>query len=857
MVPGKQSALFFFGLCSQLGKPSAEPIRLLGTCPDNPESDLCDQQNNQNANQSNSNQTTNPPVNNNQPENQEASEGVRGAPSLMLRPLLLLLALASSRTSGSGGVATLILPLAGFAGLPQAVAAASTCGHVKTFYNDQACCGTPDKDVGSALVDMACPLSGVCSCQRMKTQLAGVPGAMFPANFCTHIMHLKPVGSRHAPICEATDAGSNSALLQDGQAGNQNYPHGKLKVLATVGEVNEQTGAMLTGVPDGNGAYLKDASTVRFVYQSESYGPLNRQETFPFFVNGAEHVGVTGSHIHFIDFDRAKLAEFMQDSAPASAHSMIKNSGEAVQKMFNLKRQLVGRRGDGSSAAPHDSNVNLAGEYIVVATPSKADWLMQSLCSANLAHKYQWGAGLGVEDDLFITNEEWISYKSDAVGIIGLPVHVLNLATSELHAVSSFGLGGHEKIVEINTGTTDFVGFVPSGYNGAFGGSFPQVVAHRNGNYTRTDGNPYVWPQNKVPTRLYLGKKNTDKDNNTNTTDFLARNGFEYGFMYGFATDCSPGTPGAEGRDAWHKNTATAGAMVQGAFYRLRWRNTPGVPRDFVHDYAWEFQDVPEGAPANWCWWNANKDSSGAKTEHVSPDPRGGRQALQGSTAGYFGIYNFSELTSLLASGDFPTSIPATYTCLQPESDIRSMIELGGAGMYADGQNATVMPDRGQNPGKATFEDIDGLEWIAAKDGEDFVVIHEDGGNDFGERKFLGKVGTPMKYYFVAMSGGNMNSRELARVSAVEGVLRNPSTHEFSGATDLSGLLAKNTDGSFKLSPGDGAGTKRSLDAQVPVNQKDIVVTLQAHSNWGGWTESFSPDAVGQILLYRPALPAN
>jgi len=740
--------------------------------------------------------------------------------------------------------------------LPSVAVAVPTCGDVKTFYKEHSCCGQPSQELSSS-PDWACTsLAGVCNCERMKTALAGVPGALFPTEFCEHMTHIKPVGFRSALIPEASDALGDASLMVDGQSGNIAFPHGKMKVLATVGEVNENTGAMLTGVPDGNGAYLLDANTVRFVYQSESYGPITRQETFPVFVNEPDHVGMTGSHIHYIDFDRAMLADFMEDGAPSNAYSMVKDSGEAVSKVYNLKRQLIGKREDPVSAVPHDSNVNLAGEYIVVAAPSRADWLMQSLCSAHLEVKYQWGAGIGVEDTLYITNEEWISYNADAEGIIGLPVHVLNLATRELYATSAFALGGQEKVVEVNTGTTDFVSFVPSGYNGAFGGSFPHIVDYRNGNYTRSDGNPYVWPQNIVPTRLYIGKKNTDKDGNADSTDFLARNGFEHGALYGFATDCSAGTPGAEGRDAWHKNTATAGDTVTGAFYKLTWQNTPGEVRDFVHDAAWEFQDAPVGAPSGWCFWNAaGADSSGSKTEHVSPDPRGGSRVLQTSTAGYFGIYDFSDITDLLAGGSLPQSIPATYTCLQPESDIRSLIELGGAGLYADGQDATVNPDSGQNPGKETFEDIDAAEWIAAKDGEDYIVIHEDSGNDFGERKFLAKVGTPMQYYFVAMSGGKLNSRQLAMVSGVEGVMLSPNSHEFSGATDLSGMLAKNSDGSFKLAAGDVTGARRSLEAEVAIDDKSIVVTLQAHSNWGGWTTSLNPDAAGQILLYKPALP--
>mmetsp|Transcript_40543 Transcript_40543/g.104892 ORF Transcript_40543/g.104892 Transcript_40543/m.104892 type:complete len:88 (+) Transcript_40543:432-695(+) len=87
--------------------------------------------------------------------------------------------------------------------------------------------------------------------------------------------------------------------------------------------------------------------------------------------------------------------------------------------------------------------------------------------------------------------------------------------------------------------------------------------------------------------------------------------------------------------------------------------------------------------------------------------------------------------------------------------------------------------------------------------------------------------------------------------------MKSPSAHEFSGATDISALLAKDASGNFRLAVGDATGAQRTLDAQIPINEKSIVVSLQAHSNWGGWTESFNPDAAGQILLYKPAVPAN
>ena len=71
---------------------------------------------------------------------------------------------------------------------------------------------------------------------------------------------------------------------------------------------------------------------------------------------------------------------------------------------------------------------------------------------------------------------------------------------------------------------------------------------------------------------------------------------------------------------------------------------------------------------------------------------------MQGSTAGYFGIYDFQGLPTLLSNG-MPDSIPATYTVHQPESNVVDLIELGGAGLRADGNNQTMMHD------KTTFED--------------------------------------------------------------------------------------------------------------------------------------------------------
>eukprot|EP00965_Chrysotila_dentata_P221149 6192222-Pleurochrysis_carterae.AAC.1 len=105
-------------------------------------------------------------------------------------------------------------------------------------------------------------------------------------------------------------------------------------------------------------------------------------------------------------------------------------------------------------------------------------------------------------------------------------------------------------------------------------------------------------------------------------------------------------------------------------------------------------------------------------------------------------------LLALSRSYEAYRRIDATYTLLQGEQDIRAQINLGGKGLRADGGDQTEMCDGASidaetgvvNPGncKATFEDIDGLEWFASSDSDyGYLLIQEDGGNDFGERTFI------------------------------------------------------------------------------------------------------------------------
>ena len=94
-----------------------------------------------------------------------------------------------------------------------------------------------------------------------------------------------------------------------------------MKAIATVGERDKMTGKALTGYPDGQAAWLPDDDTVRVAYQSESYATMGKQ-TYGWQMKSG--VAFTGSHIHWIDYNRNQFANFLNNSNPAS--TMVEGS---------------------------------------------------------------------------------------------------------------------------------------------------------------------------------------------------------------------------------------------------------------------------------------------------------------------------------------------------------------------------------------------------------------------------------------------------------------------------------------------------------------------------------------------------
>lgn len=161
-----------------------------------------------------------------------------------------------------------------------------------------------------------------------------------------------------------------------------------------------------------------------------------------------------------------------------------------------------------------------------------------------------------------------------------------------------------------------------------------------------------------------------------------------------------------------------------------------------------------------------------------------------------------------------------------------------------------------------TFEDIDGFEAIFGADGKQYAIIQEDSGNRYGERQFITELhhNGPLSYYLIAISGGDLNTRMAAGVGIPAGT-NDPerygrSGHEFSGINDLSGYFTVDENDEFVLKAEDIGAKMIEEKAKVHINDKYIVLNLQAHNMFAGPFDFFNTDRGGQWLLYQPDVPA-
>ena len=649
----------------------------------------------------------------------------------------------------------------------------------------------------------------------------------------------------HKAIGETTalipEAGLAITPLKDGESANTNFPFAEFKAIATVGEIDENSGLALTGYPDGQAAMLADDNTIRVIYQSESYATMGRApqpETYPWQMKNG--VTFTGSHIHTIDYDRAKFANFMNNNK--SAKDMVKGSGKLFDTVYNGFGEIV--------SAPSFDPAYLSGKWgnqtrpdgtLVQFKPdfrlSQADYFFQSFCGAWYEQANKYGDGIGFADDVWLTAEEWEigtmfpAGKSDSAATLGLASVVVDIANRTAYTVPALGQTGYEKLMPINSGHKDYVVIVAAGYNHG---------------------------QEPAPNRIYVGMKDRREDGSkinyatANERDaFLARNGLLYGKIYGLAlttqTFAELGVDvqfDAKMVDDYMKD-GVAPNDFEGRFYPTSYQWSGFDKPVAVQDTEMMLWEKEEEQPEGYAFFNGD-----TKTEHPAADPSGAARYFQNMTdEGGLLAFDLGNLKTALvnAKGELPAFLDVSVKRSVAAVDGALTLKLGGEGKTKDGDASIHM-----EKGVAKMVAPDGLYWTKTSDG-DYLIVDEDSGNDFGERKYVLTIDNDMNVtdaHLLALSGGKYSSRYEAGVSALGGAFTKPGTTEFSGSWPVTALIAKKSNGSF-YSMDELKGTARQdIRGKIKTADQTYIGVVQARPESSGSVESHGGDAGGQIFMF-------
>lgn len=663
----------------------------------------------------------------------------------------------------------------------------------------------------------------------------------------------RTIGEVTALIAEASTAVDPEHATVDGQGGDTDFPYiGHMKALATVGEVDAETGMALTGYPDGQAAWLADEETVRVAYQSESYGPMSN-ETYPWVMESG--VAFTGSHIHTIDYDRAGLADFLGNDAPAS--EIVRGSGKLFDTVYNVFGDEVLPRAEGGTWGNQTLPDGTVVDFTEPFLPTKGDFFFQSFCGAFYEPANKYGEGIGFADDVWLAGEEWniqemfdvtdaegnvVESVVDAHDTMGLASLVVDIASGTAYTVPALGQSGYEKLMPINPGHPDYVVVVLAGYN--------------------HDVEP-------APLKIYVGRKGLAADGTEIAADaserdlFLARNGLLHGRIYGLAlANETFAEIGIETVDLAEKMMeaylanpdapTTFPAVFAPTSYQWAGWDTPVAVRD-TEVFRWaDPAEQPEGHTFL---------LGDSKTEHpaVDPDIAHQRYVQNMTESGALLGFDLEGLGAALAEldGALPATVPVQVTRIVAAVDGALTLDVADKGIGHDGAatHATWMD------GTAKLVAPDGLAWIKASDA-DVLVLDEDSKNAFGERKMalvIDPATLQLKQdgmgHFLAMAGGELNPRAVNGVSAYGGTFSRATGSEFSGTWDITALVARKDDGSFHTAD-EIAGTGRAaIDASLPLADHVLIGVVQHAGESAGAVAAVGADQGGQIFVFDLALP--
>jgi hypothetical protein len=685
-----------------------------------------------------------------------------------------------------------------------------------------------------------------------KTLLPLSAALLASTSLTAYAAETRSVGEVTALIAEASTADEAAEHSVDGQGGDTDFPYiGAIKALATVGEVDAETGKALTGYPDGHAAWLVDDDTVRVVYQSESYATMSN-ETYGWEMDSG--VKFTGSHVHTIDYDRAGLADFLGNDAAAS--TIVEGTGHLFDTVYNVFGDEVLPRSEGGAwgnqALPDGTVVDFADNYKL----SNGDFFFQSFCGAYYERANKYGDGIGFADDVYLNAEEWniqmmfntkdaennVTALLDTNDTMGLAAIVVDIANETAYTVPALGQTGYEKLLPINPGHPDYVVVVLAGYN--------------------HDLEP-------APLKVYIGRKGLDANGEPVAEDaperdrFLARNGLLYGKIYGMAL----------------ANDAFADLGIEAIDLQAKmmdaYLTNPDAPNTFAvaffpTSYQWGGWDKPVAVKDTemTLWQKPEEQPEGytyfvgdSKTEHPAVDPDITKQRyIQNMTnEGALLAIDFDGLGAALGEldGALPASVPASVKRIVPAVDGALTLEVGDKGIKHGGEGSHATWEDGTARSVAP----DGLQWIGAANAE-VLIVDEDSGNEYGERKYALmldpetlELATPGTGYFLAMAGGKQNPRAANGVSAYGGTFSKATSTEFSGTWNVTALLARKDDGSF-YTPEELSGTgEQKINYSVPLNETLLIGVVQHKGESGGAVAEVEADQGGQLFMFTPNLP--
>jgi len=657
---------------------------------------------------------------------------------------------------------------------------------------------------------------------------------------------LSPIGSTTALIAEASTAGTDEDFLVDGKSGDTDFPFAKFKPLATVGEYDPVTGYTLTGYPDGQAAWLADDNTIRVAYQSESYATMS-SETYPWEMSS--NATFTGSHIHTIDYDRAKFATFLHNGKPAS--SMFKASGHLFSKIYNVfGNEVVAKKDGGLWGNQTDENGTII-EFADSMKLSQADFFFQSFCGAWYEQANKYGTGIGLANDVWLTAEEWaIGYmfangSSDADSTMGLASIVVDIENQTAYTAPALGQTGYEKIMPINPGHSDYVVMVLAGYNHG---------------------------QEPAPNKIYVGMKGKAADgtaiaSNASSRDkFLADNGLLYGKIYGLAVatgdyaalGISTIDPTEKMMDAYMKD-ADAADTFSGKFFPTSFRWDGFDTPEAVKNTEMKLWEKDSEQPSGYTFFNGD-----TKTEHPAVDPDITKHRFIQNMTDEGGLLGFDlgdlDAQLMAANGDLPASLNVDVTRIVAAVDGALVLETGDKGIgHGSDKTASEHIEKGQSKMVAP----DGLYWVKTKDAN-VLIVDEDSGNDFGERKYALVIDPSdmtlseyKKGYFLAMAGGSKSPRAAAEVSALGNAYSSSTSAEFSGSWNVSALIDRKADGSF-YSASELSGTQMEvINQSKTLAQSSFIGVVQMRGESGGAVKAFRNDNGGQIFMFNMSLPGS